>query len=172
MQQANWYVWASCSAWLTVVTPLGYCCCSSVAQSCPTPCDTRDCSPPGSSVHAILQARILEWVAIPSSRGPSQPRDWARVSCVGRQILYHWAPWEVLLFWDTCYIPKAICLPIYICWKLQCPSQRLSSPSFSWTYTPLFKASINTIALPLLWHCSHSPDHCSHLVICLLPNIR
>ena len=95
MQQANWYVWASCSAWLTVVTPLGYCCCSSVAQSCPTPCDTRDCSPPGSSVHAILQARILEWVAMPSSRGPSQPRDWARVSCVGRQILYHWAPWEV-----------------------------------------------------------------------------
>ena len=46
-----------------------------VAQSCPTLCDPRDCSPPGSSVHGILQARILEWVAIPFSRGPSQPRD-------------------------------------------------------------------------------------------------
>ena len=40
-----------------------------------------DCSPPGSSVHGILQARILEWVAISSSSGPSWPRDWTRVSC-------------------------------------------------------------------------------------------
>ena len=44
-------------------------------QLCPTRCDTMDCSPPGSSVHGILQARILEWVAMPSSRGSSQPRD-------------------------------------------------------------------------------------------------
>jgi len=42
-----------------------------VAQSCPTLCDPVDCSPPGSSVRGILQARILEWVAIPSSRGSS-----------------------------------------------------------------------------------------------------
>ena len=46
-----------------------------VAQSCPTLCDPMDCSPPGSSVHGILQARILEWVAISSSRRSSQPRD-------------------------------------------------------------------------------------------------
>ena len=44
---------------------------SSVAQSCPTLCDPRDCSPLGSSVHGILQARILEWVAISFSRGSS-----------------------------------------------------------------------------------------------------
>ena len=44
-----------------------------VAQSCPTPCDRMDCSPPGSSVHGILQARILEWLAIPFSRESSQP---------------------------------------------------------------------------------------------------
>ena len=44
-------------------------------QSCPTLCDPMDCSPPGSSVRGILQARILEWVAMPSSRGSSQPRD-------------------------------------------------------------------------------------------------
>ena len=44
-------------------------------QSCLTVCDPMDCSPLGSSVHGILQARILEWVAIPSSRGSSQPRD-------------------------------------------------------------------------------------------------
>ena len=45
------------------------------AQLCPTPCDPRDCSPPGSSVQGILQARILGWSAISSSRGSSQPRD-------------------------------------------------------------------------------------------------
>ena len=45
------------------------CVCVLVAQSCPTLCDPLDCSPPGSSVHGILQARILEWVAIPFSKG-------------------------------------------------------------------------------------------------------
>ena len=51
-----------------------------------------DCSPPGSSAHGISQARILEWVAIPFSRGSSHPRDC--VSCTGRQILYHCTTWE------------------------------------------------------------------------------
>ena len=46
-----------------------------VTQSCLTLCDPVDCSPPGSSVHGILQARILEWAAMPSSRESSQPRD-------------------------------------------------------------------------------------------------
>ena len=53
-----------------------------VAQSCPTSCDPMDCSLPGSSVHGILQARMLEWVAIPFSRGSSWPRDWTWISCV------------------------------------------------------------------------------------------
>ena len=52
-------------------------------------CDYMDYSPAGSSVYGILQARILEWVAIPFSRGSSQPRDQTWVSCIGRQILYH-----------------------------------------------------------------------------------
>ena len=50
-------------------------------QLCPTLCDAMDCSLPGSSVHGILQARILEWVATPSSRGSSPPRVWTWVSC-------------------------------------------------------------------------------------------
>ena len=50
-----------------------------VAQPCLTLCDLKDCSPPGSSVHGTLQARILEWVAMPSSRGSSQPRDQTQV---------------------------------------------------------------------------------------------
>ena len=53
-----------------------------VTQLCPTLYDPMDCSPPGSSVHGILQARILEWVAIPLSRGSSSPRDQTQVSCV------------------------------------------------------------------------------------------
>ena len=52
------------------------------AQSCPILCDFMDCITPGSSVHGIFQARILEWVAISSSRGSSQPRDRTQVSCV------------------------------------------------------------------------------------------
>ena len=51
------------------------CCCCVVSQSCPIPCDPMDCSPPGSSVYGILQAKILEWVAISFSRGSSQSRD-------------------------------------------------------------------------------------------------
>ena len=64
------------------------------AQSCPTLCDPVDYSPPGSSVHGILQASILERVAMPSSRGSSRPREPTRISCVsctGRQILCHGA---------------------------------------------------------------------------------
>ena len=49
-------------------------------------CDPMDYSPPGSSIHGIPQARILEWVAMPSSKGPSQPRDWTCISCV----YLHW----------------------------------------------------------------------------------
>ena len=62
-----------------------------VAKSCPTFCDPMDCSPSGSSVHGVLQARIPEWVAISFPRGSSWPRDWTYVSCIGRWVLYHWA---------------------------------------------------------------------------------
>ena len=54
--------------------------CVLAAQSCLTLCDPMDCSSPGSSIHGILQARILEWVAIPFSRGSSRPRDRTQVS--------------------------------------------------------------------------------------------
>ena len=60
-------------------------------QSCPTLCDPVDCSPPGSSVHRIIQSRMLEWVAMPSSRQSSWPRDWTHVSyisCTDWQVLY------------------------------------------------------------------------------------
>ena len=72
----------------TCMITLGVCL---VAQSCLTLCDPMDCSPPGSSVLGISQVRILEWVAISSSRGSSWPRDQTILSCIGRWILYHWA---------------------------------------------------------------------------------
>ena len=55
-------------------------------------CDSMVCNPPGSSVHVILEARILKWVAVPSSRRSSRPRDWTHVSYIfwnGRRVLYH-----------------------------------------------------------------------------------
>ena len=53
-----------------------------VTQLCLTRCNPTDCNLPGSSVHGILQVRILEWLAFPYSKGSSQPRDWTRVSCI------------------------------------------------------------------------------------------
>ena len=61
-------------------------------QSCSTLRDPKDFNPPGSSVHGILQARALEWVAMPSSRGSSQLRGRTHisyVSCIGRWVCYH-----------------------------------------------------------------------------------
>ena len=57
------------------------------SQLSPTLCDLMDCSPPGSSVHGILQARILEWVAMPSSRESSPPRDQTHISCTAGRFL-------------------------------------------------------------------------------------
>ena len=62
---------------------------SKVAQSCPTLCNPMDCSLPGSSVHGIFQAIILEWVAISFSRGSSQPRDQTWVSCTVGICFHH-----------------------------------------------------------------------------------
>ena len=64
---------------------------SEVAQSCPNLCDPMDCSPPGSFIHGILQARILEWVAISFSRGSSQPRDQTQVFCIAGRRFNLWA---------------------------------------------------------------------------------
>ena len=71
---------------------------ASSLQSCPTLWNSMDCSSPSSSVHGILHARILEWVAMPSSRGSSWPRDQtciSCVSCIGRRVLYHECHLEV-----------------------------------------------------------------------------
>ena len=70
-------------------------CVYGVVQLCLTLCNPMECSLPGSCVHRVFQARILEWVAISFSRGSSWPRDWTCVSyiyCIGRQVLYPLVP--------------------------------------------------------------------------------
>ena len=65
--------------------------CVLVTQPCLTLCDSMDCHLPGSSVHGISQAWILDWVAISSSRGSSWLRDWTRVSCIAGRFFSIWA---------------------------------------------------------------------------------
>ena len=83
-------------------------------QSCPTLCDPMDCSPPGSSVHGILQASTLEWVAMPSSRGSSPPRE-----ChLGRWIIQVQSNW-----WDDCSMtPINKVVETHLCEDLKHPS--------------------------------------------------
>ena len=75
----------------TSVERIIYCCCFvSVTQLCLTLCNPMDCSPPGSSVHGVLQARILEWIAMPFSRGQYN-------------ITYEFmSELSIILFWSVC----------------------------------------------------------------------
>ena len=87
----------------------GIVCICTCLYTCLTLYDPMNCSLPGSSVHGILQARILEWVAISFSRASSRPRDRTHVSsisCTGRWILYHWTTWlckGISLFYGIIY---------------------------------------------------------------------
>ena len=71
-------------------------CCCWVAKLCPTFFHPMDCSPPGSSVHAISKARILEWVAISFCMGSSGPRDWTHVSCIVGKLFTAEPPGKLL----------------------------------------------------------------------------
>ena len=91
------------------------------SQLCLTLCDSMDCNPPGSSVHGIFQAKILERVAISSPRRSSPPRDWTHVSyvsCITGSFLICWATGETL---PPAYTSAIILLCI--------------SSLFSWTYS-------------------------------------
>ena len=99
----------------------------SVIQPCLILYDLRDCSLPGSSVHGISQARILKWVAISSSRGSSQPRNWTCISCVsclaGRFFTTEPAgkPMYVLIYmYLHMYVHVCISVYAYICIYMIC----------------------------------------------------
>ena len=85
-------------------------------QPCLTLCDPTYCSPPDSSVHGILQATMLEWVAMPSSRESSQPRDQSYISYIsyiGRRVLYHQRHQDVQCVHDITFIPTTQGGPLY-----------------------------------------------------------
>ena len=79
------------------------------AQLYPTLCDHMDCSPPGSSVHGIIQSRILEWGAISFSRGSSQTRYQTQVSCIAGKFFTIWATREALTFKGKKQILNILC---------------------------------------------------------------
>ena len=78
----------ACIKYMIIVWSYCYVLCV-VTQLCLTLCDPMDCSLPGSSVQGILQARMLEWVAIPFSRGYSRPRYWTQVPGIAGRVFYH-----------------------------------------------------------------------------------
>ena len=80
-----------------------------VSQLCPTFCDPMDYSLPGSSVHGILQARILKWIAILFSRRSSSPRDQIQNSCIAGKILYH------LSHQRSPYMCVCVCVCVCVC---------------------------------------------------------
>ena len=79
-----------------------------VTQSCPTLWDPVDCGPPGSSAHGILQARTLEWVALPSSRGSSQRRDWTQASHTAGGFFAIWASREAQVRFGGFFISRLV----------------------------------------------------------------
>ena len=105
---------------VNVVPYLYICLRAKLLQSCLTLCDPMDCSPLGTSVHRILQARIVKWVVIPFSRGSSWPRNQTCVSCIGRWILYHWTTREaplglmILCHNDWCFCSHTLCLNPFV----------------------------------------------------------
>ena len=104
---------------------MGHCCCCLVVKLCLTLCDPMDCSPPGSSVHGISQARIMGWVAISFSRGSSRPRDPYCVLCIGRQLLYHWVTLEAIQLHYLLYELEACGLlheKVAECFSHPCPT--------------------------------------------------
>ena len=91
------------------------CVCVLVTELYLTLCDPMDCSPPGSSIHGTLQVRILEWVAIPFSRGSSWPRDQTLVSCIAGRCFTTWTTREAPII-ISCMAPHSSTLAWKIPW--------------------------------------------------------
>ena len=91
------------------------CMCAQSLQSCSTLCDPMECSPPVSSAHGILQARILEWVTMPSSRGSFWPRDW---TCISMCPVLAGGFFTTSATWEA---------PIYRVHHVKCQARRLTS---------------------------------------------
>ena len=115
-----------------------------VTHSCPILCDPIDCSPPSSSVHGILQARILEWAAISYSRGSSWIRDRTWVSCTASRFFIIWATRDALL-WNTLGLLEGVYTLEQDCWSY---GMRLQLDLTVWYQIALEQAVTGTF-LPL-----------------------
>ena len=129
-----------------------------VSQSWLTLCNPRDCSPPGSSVYGILEARILEWVAIHFSRGSSQLRDRTLVSCIEIGFFTIWAIMEAhqrqagVTLQLTLHLPLLTILQLY---RLPPPLPApVSNPSCLFTRCQLLYASCCTVLPCFSWYCT------------------
>ena len=107
-----------------------------VAQLCPTFCDHMD-----STVHGILQGRILEWVAFPFSRGSSQPRDSTQVSRIAGGFFTSWATGEAQEYWSGQPIPSPVDLPDPGI-KLRSPALQADSLTTELSGKPFLNSSI------------------------------
>ena len=130
-------------------------------QSCPTHCNTIDCNLPGSSIHGILQARILGWVVMPSSRGSSPPRDRTLVSyssCIVGEFFMAETPGKPPI--DICSVQLLSCVQLF------------ATP---WTTARQASLSITNTQSLLKFMSIESVMPSSHLVLChpllLLPSI-
>jgi len=86
-------------------------------QSCLTLCDPMDCSLPVSCVHGDSPGKILEWVAVPSSRGSSQPRDWTCISWLTSGFFTTSATWESILYWNHFWISFSLKAALCLHWS-------------------------------------------------------
>ena len=123
----------------------------SVAQSCLTFCDPVNHSPSGTSAHGILQTRILEWVAITSSRVSSQPRDLTSISRIGRQILYHWATWKIPVTHTHKHSKSLSTSPLDSGWAQDSQSPQHPACSDLWVSTVSSHTRQPSLWAPLQW---------------------
>ena len=130
---------------------------SEVAQSCLTLCDPTDCSLPGSSVHGIFKAIVLEWIAISFSRGSSQPGDWTWVSRIVDRRFTIWATRESLKS-ESCSVMLDSLWPhgLYSPWNS--PGQNTGAGSSSLLQGIFPIQGLN----PGLPHCRQTLYHVSH----------
>ena len=119
--------------------------CALVALSCPTLCNPMDCSLSGSSVHGILQAGILDWVAIPFSRGSSRLRDWTLVSRIAGRFFTSWATREVFNLLSFSCVPL-FATPWTVARQASCPPPSAgdcsNSPPLSQPCHPTIPSSV------------------------------
>ena len=115
---------------------------SEVAQLCPTLCNPMDCSLPGSSIHGIFQARVLEWIAISFSMGSSWPRDRTQVSRIAGRRFSVWATREALAqhhFWVVLIGSEVVAH------RLSCPRARGIFWTRNWAEFPLAGRFFTTV---------------------------